>query len=147
SGFNIQPQLATIPSRGAIVLTVWGSQPRRGCDGRTRRDFLKIGAQGMCGLTLAGLLRARAEAARRGDDRKDTSIIWLFLNGGPSQYETFDPKPHNPLPFRSVVGAVKTNVPGTLLGGLFKDLSQRADKFTLIRSYTHDSADHADATH
>jgi hypothetical protein len=129
------------------VFEVWGSQRRLGCDGRGRRDFLKIGAASVCGLTLPGLLQGRALAARQGADRKDTSIIFLFLNGGPSQYETFDPKPDNPLPFRSVVGALKTNVPGTLIGGLFQNLSQHADKFSLIRAYTHDSADHADATH
>jgi uncharacterized protein (DUF1501 family) len=129
------------------VLTVWGQRRGRGCDGRSRRDFLRIGACGLGGLTLPGLLHARAEAARRAEQVKDTSIIFLFLNGGPSQYETFDPKPDNPLPFRSVVGAVKTNVPGTLIGGLFHELSQHADKFSLIRSYTHGSADHADATH
>lgn len=129
------------------MLTVWGSRPRLGCNGQSRRDFLKIGAFGMGGLTLPGLLRARAEAGTKADEFKDTSIIWLFLNGGPSQYETFDPKPENPLPFRSVVGAVNTNVPGTLLGGLFQNLSRQADKFSLIRSYTHASADHADATH
>lgn len=129
------------------MLSVWGSPGRQGCAGQTRRDFLRIGALGMCGLTLPGLLRARAESARKGAEPKDTSIIWLFLNGGPSQYETFDPKPENPLPFRSVVGATKTNVPGTLIGGLFQNLSKHADKFSLIRSYSHDSADHADATH
>ncbi len=129
------------------MLTVWGQRRGRGCDGRSRRDFLRIGACGLGGLTLPGLLHARAEAARRAEQVKDTSIIFLFLNGGPSQYETFDPKPDNPLPFRSVVGAVKTNVPGTLIGGLFHELSQHADKFSLIRSYTHGSADHADATH
>lgn len=129
------------------MLTVWGRKRSQGCDGGTRRDFLKIGACGLGGLTLPGLLHARAEAARRADEVKETSIIWLFLNGGPSQYETFDPKPDNPLPYRSVVGAVKTNVPGTLIGGLFHNLSQHADKFSLIRSYTHGSADHADATH
>lgn len=129
------------------MFTVWGSQRRLGCDGKARRDFLKVGAAGVCGLTLPGLLQARAEAAKLGAERKDTSIIFLFLNGGPSQYETFDPKPENPAPFRSVVGAVQTNVPGTMIGGLFTNLSQHADKFSLIRSYTHSSADHADATH
>ena len=129
------------------MITVLGRARSRGCDGLARRDFLKIGAWGLGSLTLPGLLHARAEAARRADEVKDTSIIWLFLSGGPSQYETFDPKPENPLPFRSVVGAQKTNVPGTLIGGLFQNLSQQADKFTLIRSYTHDSADHADDTH
>jgi hypothetical protein len=129
------------------VLTVWGCNRSRRCDGRSRRDFLKIGACGLGGLTLPGLLQARASAARRAEEVKDTSIIFLFLNGGPSQYETFDPKPQNPLPYRSVVGAVQTNVPGTLIGGLLHNLSQHADKFSLIRSYTHGSADHADATH
>lgn len=129
------------------MLTVWGSQRRRGCDGVSRRDFLSIGAASVCGLSLPGLLQARAMAAQHGHPHQDTSIIFLFLNGGPSHYETFDPKPDNPLPFRSVVGALKTNVPGTLIGGLFHNLSQHADKFSLIRSYTHGSADHADATH
>ena len=114
---------------------------------QSRRDFLRIGALGLGGLSFPGLLRARADVARKGGETKDTSIIFLWLSGGPSQYETFDPKPENPLPFRSVVGATQTNVPGTLLGGLFKDLSQHADKFSLIRSFTHTSADHADATH
>src|SRR6185503_5694260 len=100
--------LGGLSERGAGVLTVYGSETRKGCDGRSRRDFLKIGALGMGGLTLAGLLQARAEGAA--EQAKDTSIIWLFLNGGPSQYETFDPKPENPFPFRSVVGATKTNV-------------------------------------
>ena len=118
-----------------------------GRDGKVRRDFLKIGGASLCGLSLPGLLQAREQAVRQGAERKDTSIIFLFLNGGPSHYETFDPKPDNPLPFRSVVGALPTNIPGTLIGGLFKNLSQQADEFSLIRSYTHNSADHADATH
>ena len=103
------------PNRGQLVLTVWGRNRGPGCDGKTRRDFLKIGACGFGGLTLPGLLHARADAARRADEVKVASIIFLFLNGGPSQYETFDPKPENPLPFRSVVGAVETNVPGTMI--------------------------------
>lgn len=115
------------------MLTVWGSRPRLGCDGQLRRDFLKIGACGMGDLTLPALLQARTEAARNSEESRDTSIIWLFLNGGPSQDETFDPKPENPLPFRSVVGAVQTNMPGTILGGLLQNLSGLADKFSLIQ--------------
>ena len=134
-------------SMSETTVSIWGSRFMLRNSRQTRRDFLRIGALGLSGLTLPGLLRARAESAKRGEAIQDTSIIWLFLNGGPSQYETFDPKPGNPLPFRSVVGAVQTNVPGTMIGGLFKNLSQHADQFSLIRSYTHDSADHADATH
>lgn len=129
------------------MLSIFNSKPRFGGDGWARRDFLKIGATSVCGVSLPGLLQARAHAAALGMTKSDTSIIFLFLNGGPSHYETFDPKPDNLLPFRSVVGHLQTNVPGTLIGGLFKNVSQHADKFTLIRSYTHTSADHADATH
>ena len=114
--------------------------------GTTRRDFLRAGALGTTGLLLPDLLRARAANADI-SAAKDTSIIWLFLNGGPSQYETFDPKPGNPAPHRSVVGTVKTNVPGTHLGGLFHNLSKHAHQFSLIRSFTHSAADHAAATH
>src|SRR5215831_1563777 len=97
------------------MLSLWGSRQGSNCDGSTRRDFLKVGALGTTGLLLPDLLRARAA----GKDAKDTCVIWLFLSGGPTQFETFDPKPGNPLPYRSTVGSVQTNVPGTHIGGLF----------------------------
>src|SRR5436190_12424895 len=94
------------------------SGPRRGttCDGATRRDFLKAGVLGAGGLTLPDLLRARAAAAEAGRPTKNTSVVWLWLGGGPSHIETFDPKMSAPAEFRSVVGAAKTNLPGVAFG-------------------------------
>src|SRR5438105_4530257 len=63
-------------------------------DGRhSRRSFLQIGGLGLAGLTLADMLRVKAHAAdTRSSILKDRSVIFLFLHGGPSQIETFDPK-------------------------------------------------------
>src|SRR5262249_3557796 len=91
--------------------------------------------------------RARAAGTSDEGNARDTTVIWLFLSGGPSQFETFDPKPGNIAPHTSVVGAAKTNVVGTHIGGLFPNLAQLADKFSIIRSFTHSQADHAAATH
>src|SRR5260370_17893909 len=81
------------------------------CDGSTRRDFLKIGALGVGGLMLPDLLRARAAAKAEGKPTKNTSVVWLWLGGGPTQVETFDPKMPAPADFRSTVDAVKTSLP------------------------------------
>jgi len=83
-----------------------GSRGGTTCDGATRRDFLKAGVLGLGGLTLPDLLRARAAAAKDGQPTKNTSVIWLWLGGGPTHIETFDPKMSAPAEFRSVVGAV-----------------------------------------
>jgi hypothetical protein len=126
---------------------VLGSRRFSTCDGVQRRDFLKIGALGLTGISLPDLWRARAAAAQMGREVKDTSVIWLFLSGGPTHFETFDPRPENPLPYRSVVGAVRTNVPGTHIGGLFPNFARHADKYSIIRSFAHSQADHTAATH
>lgn len=126
------------------MLDVLGSQRSRCCDGANRRDFLRVGALGATGLTLPALLRAQANA---GTNAPDKTVIWLFLSGGPTHYETFDPKPDNPLPFRSTVGTLQTNVAGTHIGGLFPRLAKLADKYTILRSFAHTAADHAAATH
>ncbi len=87
-----------------------------------RRDFLKVGALGMGGLALSDLLRARATASAAGRPTRNTSVVWLWLGGGPTHVETFDPKMSAPMEFRSTVGAVQTNVPGIELGGVFPQL-------------------------
>jgi len=127
------------------MLTVLGSRRWSGCDGATRRDFLKVGALGLTGWLLPDLLRARASVTER--PTRKTSVIWLWLSGGPTQLETFDPKPGNPTEFRSVVGSVKTNVPGIEIGGLFPNLANHADKLAIVRSFAHKQADHPAAAH
>lgn len=129
------------------MLDIFGSQSSRCCNGKNRRDFLKVGALGLTGLALPDLLRANAALGKSGGNGPDKTVIWLFLSGGPTHYETFDPKPDNPLPFRSTVGTLQTNVPGTHIGGLFPKLAKLADKYSIIRSFAHTAADHAAATH
>ena len=113
----------------------------------SRRSFLRVGALGATGIALPDLLRAKSALDNNGSRDLDKTVIWLFLSGGPSHYETFDPKPDNPLPYRSTVGIQRTNVPGTNIGGLFPKLAKLADKYSIIRSFAHTAADHAAATH
>src|SRR5438309_5748517 len=129
------------------MLNLWGSRRGLNCDGSTRRDFLKIGALGMSGLLLPDLLRARAATTAAGKAAKNTSVIWLWLGGGPTQVETFDPKLSAPAEYRSTVGAVKTNVPGIEIGGVFPKIAQVADKMAFVRSFAHTNSGHGGGTH
>jgi len=117
------------------------------CDGTTRRDILKVGALGLGGLTLADLLRSRAQARAAGQPTRATSVVWLWLGGGPTHVETFDPKMTAPAEFRSVVGAVQTNVAGVELGGVFPKLADRMDQLAVVRSFAHRNSGHGGGTH
>jgi hypothetical protein len=129
------------------VFNIWGKRAGSDCEGHTRRDFLKVGTLGLTGLTLGGLLRGRAAAAAEGRSGKDTAVVWLWLGGGPTHIETFDPKMDAPAEYRSVVGAVPSNVPGVQLGGLFPQLARRADRLAFVRSFAHNDSGHGGATH
>ncbi|HEV3079591.1 MAG TPA: DUF1501 domain-containing protein [Gemmataceae bacterium] len=129
------------------MLNLWNSRRKFTCDGATRRDFLRVGALGMGAFFLPDLLRARARAAAEGQATKNTSIIWLWLGGGPTQVETFDPKMSAPVEYRSTVGAVKTNVPGVELGGVFPKMARVADKMAFVRSFAHTNSGHGGGTH
>src|SRR3954451_9004361 len=129
------------------MLNVLHSRLQRNCDGTTRRDFLKVGALGLGALTLPDLLRARAAASQAGQPTRNTSVVWLWLGGGPTHVETFDPKMSAPAEYRSVVGAVKTNVAGIELGGVFPKLARNADKMAFVRSFAHRNSGHGGGTH
>jgi hypothetical protein len=129
------------------MFNVWGSRSGINCDGATRRDFLRIGALGMGGLLLPDLLRARAAQAAAGAATKNASVIWLWLGGGPTQVETFDPKMSAPAEYRSTVGAIQTNVPGIEIGGVFPKMAAVADKMAFVRSFAHTNSGHGGGTH
>src|SRR5437773_1353386 len=78
----------------------------------TRRDFLRIGGLALGGLSLANLLAFKAQAAEAGRLTTDKSVVFLFLQGGPAQIETFDPKMTAPVETRSITGEVQTRLPG-----------------------------------
>ena len=90
----------------------------RDCSGLSRRDFLRVGSLGLGGLSLSSLLSAKAESSQQGFVR-DKSVVLLYLSGGASQIETFDPKMDAPVDYRSVNGEVKTNLPGITFGASF----------------------------
>jgi hypothetical protein len=117
------------------------------CAGTTRRDFLKVGTLGAGALTLPDLLRARAQAELAGRPTKNTSVIWLWLGGGPTHVETFDPKMTAPAEYRSVTGEVATNLPGVTFGGNFERMAKLADKLAVVRSFAHTNSGHGGGTH
>src|SRR6516165_10135825 len=129
------------------MLNLLGSRQGINCDGASRRDFLKIGALGLSSFLLPDLLRARAAAKAAGKSTKNTSVIWLWLGGGPTQVETFDPKMSAPVEFRSTVGAVKTRVSGIEIGGVFPKIAQVADRMAFVRSFAHNNSGHGGGTH
>jgi len=112
-----------------------GSTSVRKCNGVSRRDMLKIGGMSLAGLTLADWFR-QTPAASVGE-RRDVSCIFLWLDGGPSHFETFDPKPDAPDTIRGPYGAIDTNVPGMQICELLPRLSQQMDKCVLVRSMSH----------
>jgi hypothetical protein len=107
----------------------------------TRRDFLRVGALSLTGISLADVLAARAAAGRPNDD---TAVILLYLHGGPSHLETYDLKPDAPSTHRGIYRPIATNVPGIDLCDLFPLQARLADKFSLVRSLHHDVNIHSD---
>ena len=116
-------------------------------EGATRRDFLQVGALGMGSVTLSDVLRSKAQAEQSGIASNNKSVIWLWLGGGPTHVETFDPKMTAPSEYRSVTGEVKTNLPGVTLGGNFERMATVADKMAFVRSFAHTNSGHSGGTH
>jgi uncharacterized protein (DUF1501 family) len=118
----------------------------RDCQGLARRDFLRIGSLGLTGLALSQVLSTHACASKGKSAVRDKSVVFLFLCGGPSQIETFDPHMDSPEPARSVTGEVQTRLAGVTFGGTFPKLAALADRLAVVRSYApHGLSDHAQA--
>jgi uncharacterized protein (DUF1501 family) len=114
----------------------------RRCSGPlSRREFLQAGSFVLGGLGLEAVLAGRAAA---GEAKRDTSVILLYLHGGPSQLETYDLKPDAPSDYRSIFRPIRTNVPGIEICELFPLQAKLADKFALVRSLNHDVNIHSD---
>jgi Protein of unknown function (DUF1501) len=126
---------------------LFSSRRTPSCDGATRRDFLRVGALGLGGLMLPDLLRSRAALRAQGQPTRNTSVIWLWLGGGPTHIETFDPKMTAPAEFRSTLGATKTNVTGIEIGGILPEMARVADKMAFVRSFAHTNSGHGGGTH
>ena len=111
-----------------------------------RRGFLKIGTAAFGGLTLANLLQAKATAAASGGSfLRDRAVVVLNLQGGPTQFETFDPNMQAPREIRSITGEISTSLPGITFGGTLPKLAALADSLAVIRSYRHGISSHGPA--
>lgn len=108
----------------------------------SRRGFLRSGSVAVGSLALAGLTGSQLAAAERTRLTTGKSVIFLFLHGGPSQFETFDPKMSAPVDIRSTTGEVATTIPGVTFGGTFPQLAHRANQLAVVRSFTTGDANH-----
>jgi len=121
------------------MLTIFGRKQQY-CDGVDRRSFLKLGALGIGGFTLADLLRAEA-AAGKGSSHK--AIINIHLGGGPPHQDMFDLKPQAPSEFRGEFNPIATNVSGLEICELMPRLATMADKYAVIRALVGSNAGHS----
>jgi hypothetical protein len=126
------------------------SEPVRMCQGVSRREWLRVGGLGLGGLGLPQLLGS-STAAQPSVERpamfgraKNVLVVWL--QGGPPQHETWDPKPDAPAEIRGAFGPIQTNIPGIQIGELLPRIATRADKLAIVRSLcTHNDLHDASA--
>lgn len=109
------------------------------CDGSHRRDFLRAGLFGLGGLAAS---RVGASPSAGGPLVRDKSVVFLCLAGGPSQYETFDPKPDGPAGSTSIAGHVPTALPGVRFASYLPKLARLADRLTVVRSFRTNHSEH-----
>jgi hypothetical protein len=128
------------PETGEIpMLTINGTQTSPFCDGVSRRGFLKLGALGIGGLTLADVLRAESQA---GIGSSQKAIINIHLHGGPPHTDMFDLKPEAPVEYRGEFMPIATNAPGLDICEHMPMLASMGDKFAVIRSLVGSNSGH-----
>ncbi|HEY2156842.1 MAG TPA: DUF1501 domain-containing protein [Isosphaeraceae bacterium] len=115
------------------------------CETVTRRDCLRLGLGALIGGGLIDALRLRGEAALPG--AKPTSCILVWMDGGPSHYETFDPKPDAPSELRGNFKPIATKVAGIRFASPMKRLASIAEKLAIVRSIRHDQGNHGAGNH
>jgi len=104
-----------------------------------------LGLAGFADLGLDQIIRARAAAPRSA--RRHSSVIFVELAGGPTQFETYDPKPDAPQEYRGAFGVLDTRLPGVLFSEWMPRQAAIADKLTIIRSIYHPSNSHDPSSH
>jgi hypothetical protein len=112
------------------MLTLWGAKQRY-CDGMSRRDFLRVGTLGLGGLTLADVLRLRAQA---GTQPRARAVILVCLGGGPSHIDMYDLKPNAPKEIRGEFKPIRTRVPGFDICELLPLQAQVTDRLAVVRT-------------
>jgi len=116
------------------------SRPTRSCPGPlSRREFIQAGSVALGAMSLGDLYRRQAQA---GHPDRDTSVIFIWLSGGPPHMETYDMKPDAPSDYRGEFRPIPTVVPGLDVCELLPRHARIADKYNIIRSCAHEFADH-----
>src|SRR5262245_34900112 len=115
----------------------------------SRRATLRAGALSLGGLSLPSLLRAKEGAQARGPDGfgRAKSCVLIFMWGGPSQLDTWDPKPEAPEGIRGPFRPIRTSVPGIVISEHFPMLAQQVHRLSIVRSMSHDDAAHLSTAH
>ena len=119
------------------------------CTGYSRRDFLRVGGLSALGLTLANYFRLQSQASETAPAprRSNVNCILLWMQGGPSHIDTFDPKPDAPLEIRGEFNTIPTRIPGVRITEHFPMLAQQFDKLSLIRGHDPQNGSHGVADH
>ena len=125
------------------MLSIFDPRPAHNCQGFQRREFLRIGGLGALGMALPGLTAQSAWSLEKVKEyATGKSVVFLFLGGGPSHIELFDPKLTAPSEFRCIPGEVKTANTRITFGGTFPQLAKLADKFSVVRSFQSKNGGH-----
>ena len=121
----------------------------RNCAGIARRDFIQLGVGGVLGLGMGDLVRLRADAARAVGKASpdDVNCILVWLDGGPTHYETFDPKPDAPSGVRGEFKPIPTTVPGVSFCETMPKLAKTLNRMAIIRSICHKDPNHGGGNH
>lgn len=127
------------------MIHIQQGKTRANCQGMTRRTAIKAGVLGALGLSLPDVLRARADAPSA--QRRDTSVILIWLDGGPSHLESFDPKPDAPAEYRGPYQTIQTSIPGVRFADRVPQHARHANRMNFVRSLHHDNGDHFAAAH
>ena len=120
-------------------------QTGKECTGLTRRSFVQAGLLGVGGLGLGDFFRLQAAQPQTG--RSDTSVILVWLSGGPGHMETWDPKPEAPSQYRGPLGAIRTTLPGVQFGELLPCQARLMQHLAVLRTVNHGSGDHTKSNH
>ncbi|GAB4147176.1 MAG: DUF1501 domain-containing protein [Planctomycetaceae bacterium] len=123
------------------------------CEGIPRRSFVEAGVLGLGGLSLAEFFQLQSQAASVSrsasavNRNANTSVILIWMSGGPGHHETWDPKPDAVSQYRGPFGAISTNVSGIQLSEMLPEQAKIADRITLLRSVRHGTGDHTKGNH
>ncbi|HBJ33498.1 MAG TPA: DUF1501 domain-containing protein [Planctomycetaceae bacterium] len=127
------------------------SRSNKNCEGFSRRDCLQLGLGGLLGGGLVGALQATTLASGSGEStpvrRQADSCILIWMDGGPSHYETFDPKPEAPAEIRGEFGTIETKTPGMRFSEILPNLANISDSLAIVRSIRHDQGNHGAGNH